>query len=63
MREVAGVHRELFAESAHLYGEDVRIKVEKCLAVRDADVERGERLRRRVPGAGRRGARRASISC
>jgi aspartyl-tRNA(Asn)/glutamyl-tRNA(Gln) amidotransferase subunit A len=46
MREVAGVHRELFAECAHLYGEDVRIKVEKCLAVRDADVERGERLRR-----------------
>ena len=46
MREVAGVHRELFAENAHLYGEDVRIKVEKCLAVRDADVERGERLRR-----------------
>ena len=45
MREVAGVHRELFAENAHLYGEDVRIKVEKCLAVRDADVERGERLR------------------
>ena len=46
MREVAGVHRELFAENAHLYGEDVQIKVEKCLAVRDADVERGERLRR-----------------
>jgi aspartyl-tRNA(Asn)/glutamyl-tRNA(Gln) amidotransferase subunit A len=46
MREAAGVHRELFAENAHLYGEDVRIKVEKCLAVRDADVERGERLRR-----------------
>jgi Asp-tRNA(Asn)/Glu-tRNA(Gln) amidotransferase A subunit family amidase len=46
MREVAGVHRELFAENADLYGEDVRIKVEKCLAVRDADVERGERLRR-----------------
>ena len=46
MHEVAGVHRELFAENAHLYGEDVRIKVEKCLAVRDAEIERGERLRR-----------------
>jgi aspartyl-tRNA(Asn)/glutamyl-tRNA(Gln) amidotransferase subunit A len=39
MREVADVHRELFAESADLYGEDVRLKVERCLAVRDADVE------------------------
>jgi len=45
MREVADVHRELFAENADLYGEDVRIKVERCLAVGDAEVERGERLR------------------
>ena len=45
MREAADVHRELFAESAGLYGEDVRIKLERCLAVRDADVERAERLR------------------
>ena len=45
MREVADVHRELFAESASGYGEDVRIKVERCLAVTDAAVERGERLR------------------
>jgi aspartyl-tRNA(Asn)/glutamyl-tRNA(Gln) amidotransferase subunit A len=45
MREVADVHRELYAENADLYGEDVRIKVERCLAVRDSDVERAERLR------------------
>jgi aspartyl-tRNA(Asn)/glutamyl-tRNA(Gln) amidotransferase subunit A len=45
MREVADVHRELFAENGDLYGEDVRIKVEKCLAVRDAEVERAEQLR------------------
>jgi Asp-tRNA(Asn)/Glu-tRNA(Gln) amidotransferase A subunit family amidase len=45
MREAADVHRELFAESASGYGEDVRIKVERCLAVTDADVERGARLR------------------
>ncbi|HSO02530.1 MAG TPA: amidase [Gaiellaceae bacterium] len=45
MREAADVHRELFAENADLYGEDVRIKVERCLAVRDADVERAVRLR------------------
>jgi aspartyl-tRNA(Asn)/glutamyl-tRNA(Gln) amidotransferase subunit A len=46
MREVADVHRELYAENADLYGEDVRLKLEKCFAVRDADVERAERLRR-----------------
>ena len=45
-REVAGVHRELFAENADIYGEDVRLKLETCFAVRDPDVERGERLRR-----------------
>jgi aspartyl-tRNA(Asn)/glutamyl-tRNA(Gln) amidotransferase subunit A len=45
MREVADVHRELFAENAELYGEDVRIKLERCLAVRDAEVERGTALR------------------
>ena len=59
MREVADVHRELFAENADLYGEDVRLKVESCFAVRDADVERAERLRARVPRAGRGGAGRA----
>ncbi len=45
MREVADVHRELFAENADLYGEDVRLKLEKCFTVRDGDVERAERLR------------------
>jgi aspartyl-tRNA(Asn)/glutamyl-tRNA(Gln) amidotransferase subunit A len=45
MREVADVHRELFAENADLYGEDVRIKLERCLAVRDAEAERGTALR------------------
>ena len=45
-REVADVHRELYAENADLYGEDVRLKLESCFAVRDADVERAELLRR-----------------
>ena len=45
MREAADVHRELFAERAESYGEDVRLKLEKCFAVRDADVSRAERLR------------------
>ncbi|MEO5575651.1 MAG: amidase [Gaiellaceae bacterium] len=44
-REVAGVHRELYAENADLYGEDVRQKLATCFAVRDGDVERAERLR------------------
>jgi aspartyl-tRNA(Asn)/glutamyl-tRNA(Gln) amidotransferase subunit A len=45
MREIADVHRELFAENAELYGEDVRIKIERCLAVTDAEAEQGARLR------------------
>jgi Asp-tRNA(Asn)/Glu-tRNA(Gln) amidotransferase A subunit family amidase len=46
LREVADVHRELFAENADLYGEDVRIKLERCFGVRDHEVERGTALRR-----------------
>jgi aspartyl-tRNA(Asn)/glutamyl-tRNA(Gln) amidotransferase subunit A len=45
MREVADVHRELFAEYADSYGDNVRTKVELCLAVTDAEFERGLRLR------------------
>ena len=45
MHEIAGVHRELFAENSDLYGEDVRIKVERCLSVTDTEAERGARLR------------------
>ena len=45
MREAADVHRELYAESASGYGEDVRVKLERCFAVRDGDVRRGEALR------------------
>jgi aspartyl-tRNA(Asn)/glutamyl-tRNA(Gln) amidotransferase subunit A len=44
-REVADVHRELFAENADLYGEDVRLKIERCLEVRDADAEHAARRR------------------
>jgi aspartyl-tRNA(Asn)/glutamyl-tRNA(Gln) amidotransferase subunit A len=45
MREVADVHRELFAENADLYGEDVRVKIERCLAVSDTDAESAARRR------------------
>ena len=33
MREVADVHRELYAENGELYGEEVAVKIERCLAV------------------------------
>jgi aspartyl-tRNA(Asn)/glutamyl-tRNA(Gln) amidotransferase subunit A len=39
MREVADVHRDLFAEHAESYGENVRTKIERCLAVRDAEYD------------------------
>ena len=37
MREVADVHRDLFAEHADDYGDNVRTKIERCLAVGDAE--------------------------
>jgi aspartyl-tRNA(Asn)/glutamyl-tRNA(Gln) amidotransferase subunit A len=43
--EVADVHRELFAEQEDLYGEDVRIKIERCLAVSDAAASAADRER------------------
>ena len=45
MHEVADVHRELFAENADLYGEDVRIKIERCLEVGDSAAEAAGRRR------------------
>lgn len=39
MREAADVHRDLFAEHADLYGENVRTKIERCLAVTDDEYE------------------------
>ena len=41
MREVAEVHRELFAENADLYSANVAAKLELCLAVTDSDYEAG----------------------
>jgi aspartyl-tRNA(Asn)/glutamyl-tRNA(Gln) amidotransferase subunit A len=40
MREVADVHRDLFAEFADSYGDNVRTKIERCLAVTDTEYER-----------------------
>jgi aspartyl-tRNA(Asn)/glutamyl-tRNA(Gln) amidotransferase subunit A len=47
MHEVADVHRELFAEHAELYGENVRIKVERCLAVTNDEADESRRARER----------------
>jgi aspartyl-tRNA(Asn)/glutamyl-tRNA(Gln) amidotransferase subunit A len=38
-REVADLHRELFAEHADQYGDNVRVKIELCLAVTDAEYD------------------------
>jgi aspartyl-tRNA(Asn)/glutamyl-tRNA(Gln) amidotransferase subunit A len=45
MREVAEVHAPIFAEHRQLYGANVAAKVERCLAVSDADYR--EACRRR----------------
>ena len=59
MREAADVHRDLFAEFADSYGDNVRTKIERCLAAHRRRV-RGRAARpRRARGAGRGGARRA----
>jgi aspartyl-tRNA(Asn)/glutamyl-tRNA(Gln) amidotransferase subunit A len=48
MREVADVHRELFAEHADAYGDNVRTKVQRCLDVGDAEYAAGLEDRERV---------------
>ena len=45
--EVAAVHRELFAEQEELYGEDVRIKLERCLHISDGEAAAADRQRER----------------
>ena len=45
MREVADVHRDLFAEFADSYGDNVRTKVERCLTVTDSEYWGGVEAR------------------
>lgn len=45
MREVADVHRELYAENGELYGEEVAVKIDRCLAVSSAEADRAEQAR------------------
>jgi aspartyl-tRNA(Asn)/glutamyl-tRNA(Gln) amidotransferase subunit A len=46
MREVADVHRDLYAEHSDLYGENVAVKIDRCLEVTDAEVEHAVEARR-----------------
>jgi aspartyl-tRNA(Asn)/glutamyl-tRNA(Gln) amidotransferase subunit A len=45
MREVADVHRELYAEDGELYGENLAPKIERCLEVTEAEVAVASTLR------------------
>ena len=45
MREAADVHRDLFAEFADSYGDNVRTKIGRCLALTDGEYEAGLRAR------------------
>jgi aspartyl-tRNA(Asn)/glutamyl-tRNA(Gln) amidotransferase subunit A len=45
MREVADVHRELYAENAELYGDELATKIERCLGVSDGEVTAAQRAR------------------
>ncbi|MGN6799814.1 MAG: amidase [Gaiellaceae bacterium] len=55
MREVGDVHRELYAENEELYGDNIRGKVERCIAVSDAEyaaaVVARDELRERAEAA------------
>jgi aspartyl-tRNA(Asn)/glutamyl-tRNA(Gln) amidotransferase subunit A len=45
MREVADVHRELYAENSELYGEELATKIERCLAVSEAEASLAAKAR------------------
>jgi aspartyl-tRNA(Asn)/glutamyl-tRNA(Gln) amidotransferase subunit A len=51
MYEVAEVHRDLYAEHGDLYGDNVAAKIERCLAVTDAEYGAGLRARTAYSGA------------
>ena len=59
--EVADVHRELFAEHAELYGENVRAKIERCLASRTRPPRPPPRARA-LPRAPRRASTTSTCS-
>ncbi|MEI8104502.1 MAG: amidase [Actinomycetes bacterium] len=46
MREVGDVHREIYPEQSELYGENIRVKIERCLSI--SEVEAAAAALRRV---------------
>ena len=54
MREVGDVHRELYAEHARALRREHRGKIERCLALTDAEYAAAQRARGRAPRSGRR---------
>jgi aspartyl-tRNA(Asn)/glutamyl-tRNA(Gln) amidotransferase subunit A len=44
-REIGDVHRDLYAEQSELYGENIRPKIERCLAVTDAEAAAASSIR------------------
>jgi Asp-tRNA(Asn)/Glu-tRNA(Gln) amidotransferase A subunit family amidase len=44
-REVGDVHRELYAEHQELYGDNIRKKIETCIALGDGEYEAALRAR------------------
>jgi aspartyl-tRNA(Asn)/glutamyl-tRNA(Gln) amidotransferase subunit A len=48
MREAADVHRDLFAEFADSYGDNVRTKIERCLTLSDGEYEAALRARNEI---------------
>jgi Asp-tRNA(Asn)/Glu-tRNA(Gln) amidotransferase A subunit family amidase len=45
MREVADVHRELYAENSELYSEELAAKIERCLTVTESEATAARRSR------------------
>ena len=45
MREVGDVHRDLYPENAELYGDNIRGKIERCIALEDAEYDAAKRAR------------------
>ena len=48
MHEAADVHRDLLAEFADSYGDNVRTKIERCLTVTDGEYEAAVRAREEI---------------
>jgi aspartyl-tRNA(Asn)/glutamyl-tRNA(Gln) amidotransferase subunit A len=54
MHDVAEVHRELYAENGELYGENVAVKIERCLTVTEAEAITARSARERYREAAER---------